>query len=610
MILRICNLKEEIRKLVNEQFVDILPFNISIIDKNFNIIHANSNFENYFGSWQKKKCYEVYKKSDEPCKNCKTSDVFRFGKPIISNESGLDKTGKLCHYIVHLAPLKDKKGNVKFVIEMSTDVTETTQYQRNYDLLFEKVPSYVTIIDKNYKIVRANKKFRDTFGEAKGKYCYEVYKKRKSKCKRCPAFKTFQDGQDHFSSEIGMTFTGDETRYLVNTTALSKNEEGVQMVIEIASDITDIFDLQDTIRKSHDYYANLIENSDEAIIALNERNKTVIFNKAARTILKWTFRNKPVHNRLIQILPSAFFKIPKKNGIIAQLEETEVTDTDGQIIPVRFNALELRSSGEYLGKVAFFQDLREIKEMENQRIEAERLGAVGQTVAGLAHTIKNLLMGLEGGIYIVDTGLRQGDAVRIVEGWDILQRNFKKTTDLVKGFLSFAKGRLPELVPTNPNNIVKNIINLYSETARLQNVELTAKFGSSKKLFPLDSEGIEACITNLVSNAIDAAMMRKDDNGKVEISTNYKHSTLIIEVADNGCGMDSEVIQNIFTTFFTTKGNKGTGLGLLTVNKIIKEHGGSLEVSSELDEGSVFRIILPLKRLEEIKNKTNRKDKK
>jgi signal transduction histidine kinase len=218
-------------------------------------------------------------------------------------------------------------------------------------------------------------------------------------------------------------------------------------------------------------------------------------------------------------------------------------------------------------------------------------------------------MGLEGGMYIVDTGLRQGEPKRIVEGWEILQRNFYKTTDLVKGFLSFAKGKIPTLVPTDPNQIVRDIVNLYYETAKSQNVELVMNLGKTSYNFPLDPEGIEACLTNLISNAIDAAMMREDKKGRVEIRTRFKHATLVFEVSDNGCGMDSEVIQKIFTTFFTTKGNKGTGLGLLTVNKIVKEHGGSLEVESKVDEGSTFRIILPLKRLEMIAKQAQSKKK-
>ncbi|MDQ1266378.1 MAG: Histidine kinase protein [Bacteroidota bacterium] len=591
-------MNEELHELLANQLYDLVPFNVAIIDREFNIVQANNFFRQYFGDWEGKKCYQVYKKRADQCSSCEINNVFKFGTPRVSNESGIDKNDKICHYIIQSAPLKDKTGEVKYIVEMSTDITETTRFQREYNIFFENVPSYLSIIDKEYKIVRANKKLRQTFGEIKGKHCFEVYKKRNKRCRRCPAAQTFRDGLDHMSTEIGLTFSGEETKYIVNTTALSKNDKGVQLVIEICTDITEITELQETLRKSHDFYATLIENSEDGILATNESNKTVVFNESAKKILNWTSNKKPVFNKLKEILPQEFFGKPNKKGNIARKEETTVIDSKNKEIPVRFNAIELRSNKDFLGRVAFFQDLRQLKELEKQRIEAERLGAVGQTVAGLAHTIKNVLMGLEGGMYIVDTGLRQGNAARIVEGWEILQRNFNKTTELVKGFLGFAKGRLPELIPTDPNKIVEDIIELYRETAKVQNVELTANLGKSSYLFPLDPDGIESCLTNLVSNSIDAAMMREDKSGKVEIKTRFKHATLVFEVSDNGCGMDSEVIQKIFTTFFTTKGNKGTGLGLLTVNKIVKEHGGTLEVESEPDKGSTFRMIFPLKRLE------------
>lgn len=596
------DIQEEIKNLLANQFYDLLPFNIAIIDESFNIKLANKNFREYFGDWEGKKCYEVYKKSSSQCLNCLAATVFKDAITKVSNESGVDKNGKICHYIVHCAPLTDDANRAKYVVEMSLDVTETSRFQREYDLLFENVPSYVSIIDRNYRMVRGNKRLRETFGEITGKHCYEVYKKRNTKCRKCPAALTFEDGKDHFSSEIGLNYFKETTRYFVNTTTLSKDESGVQLVLEIATDITEITELQKSLRKMHDFYATLIENSQDGIVAINEKDKVVIFNSSAKKILGWGSRRKPSYNRLKGIFPKEFFKKAGKKGIITQKDETVVTNVEKKEIPVRFSAIELRSGRDYLGKVAFFQDLRKFKELEKQRLEAERLGAVGQTVAGLAHTIKNLLMGLEGGMYIVDTGLRQGDASRIVEGWGILERNFYKTTDLVKGFLSFAKGKVLKLIPTDPNKIVEGIIDLYKTSAKAQNVELTAKLGKSNRLYPLDPEGIETCITNLVSNAIDAAMMREDKNGRVEVRTKFKHSTLVIEVEDNGCGMDAEVIQNIFTTFFTTKGNKGTGLGLLTTNKIVKEHGGSLEVSSDLGKGSIFRIVLPLERLRRIEN--------
>jgi signal transduction histidine kinase len=109
---------------------------------------------------------------------------------------------------------------------------------------------------------------------------------------------------------------------------------------------------------------------------------------------------------------------------------------------------------------------------------------------------------------------------------------------------------------------------------------------------------LETCLTNLVSNGIDAAVMREQAGGKVILRTREERDDLIFEVADNGSGMDQEVTQKIFTTFFTTKGGKGTGLGLLTTRKIVQEHGGRIETESAPDRGSTFRIRLPRQRLE------------
>ncbi len=230
-------MNEEIKDLLADQFYNLVPFNVAIIDKSFNIVQANSHFREYFGDWEGKKCYEVYKKSSNHCSNCFANNVFNEGITEVSNESGIDKNGRACHYIVHIAPLKDQNNDTKYAIEMSLDITETTHFQKEYDILFENVPSYIAIIDRNYRIIRANKRLRDTFGDVQGRHCFEVYKKRKKRCRRCPAALTFKDAKEHFSSEIGLTYSGGRTRYVVSTTALSKNEEGVQLIIEIATDI-------------------------------------------------------------------------------------------------------------------------------------------------------------------------------------------------------------------------------------------------------------------------------------------------------------------------------------------------------------------------------------
>jgi signal transduction histidine kinase len=302
------------------------------------------------------------------------------------------------------------------------------------------------------------------------------------------------------------------------------------------------------------------------------------------------------------MLPEKFFASGAMPEGKLDLPEISVRSAQLQKIPVHFSAVELRSGRRQLGRAAFMEDVREIKRLEQEKLDAERLAAVGQTVAGLAHTIKNLLMGLEGGMYMVDSGLSKGDASRITAGWQMLQRNFEKTTSLVKDFLSFAKGRLPELRPTDPNALARDIVALYVDAARLQGVELKLELDAEVEPAPLDAQGMETCITNLLSNGIDAAAMRPDGGGQVILRTCEQAGDLIFEVVDNGGGMDWEVSGKVFTTFFTTKGNKGTGLGLLTTRKIVQEHGGRIDVESTPGQGATFRIRLSRERPQAIAN--------
>jgi len=225
------------------------------------------------------------------------------------------------------------------------------------------------------------------------------------------------------------------------------------------------------------------------------------------------------------------------------------------------------------------------------------LGAVGQTVAGLAHSIKNILMGLEGGKYIVSIGLQKNDKQMISEGWEMLERNFDKTTSLVKDFLSFSKGRLPSLKMLNPADIIIEIVDLYKEIAALSNIELKAMIPKKVRKAPLDPDGIHTCLTNLVSNAIDACQMAEQKGNEVVIELIDNRKKLIFQVTDNGSGIEYDIKNKIFTTFFTTKGGEGTGLGLLTTRKIVQEHGGKITVESEKGHGSCFRMEFSHKRL-------------
>ena len=233
--------------------------------------------------------------------------------------------------------------------------------------------------------------------------------------------------------------------------------------------------------------------------------------------------------------------------------------------------------------------------LHKEIVKSERMAAIGQTVAGLAHCIKNVLNGIQGGSFIVDMGLKNKEDSRIQKGWDIVKKNNVFMQSLVLDMLSYSKERKPEYLLTDINVIVESVCNLMEQKAKEKGVIITWKPNQELTEVEIDPKGIKRCVLNLVSNAVDACENVKDAqiNVTTEIisSKNFK-----IDISDNGIGMPPEVQKKLFQVFFSTKGSKGTGLGLAVTHKIIKEHNGNIKVKSKLGKGTTFTIVLPIKR--------------
>ena len=228
-------------------------------------------------------------------------------------------------------------------------------------------------------------------------------------------------------------------------------------------------------------------------------------------------------------------------------------------------------------------------------VSNERMAAIGQTVSGLAHCIKNVLNGIQGGSFIVDLGLKKQETPKIQKGWSIVKKNNVFMQELVLDMLSYSKERKPEYTKTDINEINESVCNLMEQKAKEKGVSITWKPNQKLTEVEIDPKGIKRCVLNLVSNAVDACENLEDAKVKVtsEIISNKYFK---IDISDNGIGMPPEVQKKLFQVFFSTKGSKGTGLGLAVTHKIIKEHDGNIKVKSEVGEGTTFTIILPKKK--------------
>jgi signal transduction histidine kinase/pSer/pThr/pTyr-binding forkhead associated (FHA) protein len=236
--------------------------------------------------------------------------------------------------------------------------------------------------------------------------------------------------------------------------------------------------------------------------------------------------------------------------------------------------------------------------VENSRyqqaiVKAERLAAMGQTIATLSHHIKNILQGVRGGSYLIDLGLKDHNEEMVRKGWQIVEKNQGKIYHMVLDMLTFSKERQPAWQRASVNQTVSDVIELMQPRAEECGVALAFKPAAEMPESTFDPESIHRAVLNVVTNAIDAVEGR--DEALVQVETGYvpETETIWISVADNGPGIPPEQMKKLFSLFESTKGARGTGLGLAVSQKILREHGGEIAADVLPEGGARFTLAWP-----------------
>jgi two-component system NtrC family sensor kinase len=359
------------------------------------------------------------------------------------------------------------------------------------------------------------------------------------------------------------------------------------------------------IRRISDFQANLIDNSLDGIVAGDEERKIIIFNDSAQRLtgygedevvdkltLEDLYGKELVDHWLSQDSEHGY---PTSDDGSSHLDTT-IQSRGGKEIPIRLTHTILRQKGQKVGCVTFFQDLREIRRLEKRLVQSERLAAIGQTSTTIAHAIKNIVGGLKGGMFVVNKGFELSKQEYLQDGWDMVQRNVAKISSLAMDLLTYAKERKPEYRLAQVNEVAAEVVELLKPRAEEFKVNLTLEVTEGLEPVAMDVSGIHQCLVNLVNNAIDACWPEicGHEQGQISVRTRrHPDWAVCFEVEDNGCGIDENNKEKIFTNFFSTKGADGTGLGLMNVQKIAREHQGRMEVESVPNKGSIFRLLLP-----------------
>ena len=461
-----------------------MPCFVSVHNSKLKIVALNPLYRERLGDKVGHNSWDVYAVKSGAKFRCPAEQTFSTGKGQRTRATVKTSNGDEAPVIVHTAPIRNQDGDVELVVEISADITEVKRLreelrhtQQRYQQLFDEVPCYISVQDRQFRLTATNRRFKEDFDLESGAFCHEAYKHRDEPCPNCPVAKTFEDGQSHQAEMVVTSKAGEQYNVLIWTAPLRNTVGEITHVMEMSTNITQIRQLQD------------------------------------------------------------------------------------------------------------------------------HLSSLGLKISSISHGIKSLLAGLDGGVYLVDTGFEKEKPERIKEGWEGLKTILSRIRKLVHDILFFAKERELKWDRVDVLNFVDDVAVTVAPKIKAKGIEFVCNFDPALGAFEIDAGVIRLALINILENALDACIEDEAPKShKIVFDVHQNEKQIVFEINDNGIGMDRETRESLFTLFFSSKGNKGTGLGLFIADKIIDQHGGKISVESKPGQGSSFKITIPSRIPESFKN--------
>jgi len=468
------------------QHFNEMPCLVSVHSTDMTVLSANQLYTDRLGDKIGEGSWEIYQGKSCARNTCPVGLTVITGNSQRSNEVIQLSNGAEKPVLVHTAPIRNSDGAIELVIEITADMAEIQQLQnelettrQSYQQLFDEVPCYITVQDDAFRVMAANRRFKEDFEHIPGATCYHIYKQRSTPCPDCPVQKTFSDGLSHQSEMVVTSKTGEQYSVLVSTAPIYNSNGHISQVIEMSTNITQIRELQD------------------------------------------------------------------------------------------------------------------------------HLTSLGLKISSISHGVKGLLTGLDSGMYTLDSGLKKQDSEKVLEGWSVVKQQAGHIRSLILDILYLTKERKLQWAHVDIQKFTRDVSAVIEQKMKKNSISYKTSVDSELGSFEIDPAVVRLAIINILENALDACLENTPDKEKEASLHVYREKeNIVFSITDTGCGMDTETQNKLFALFYSSKGHKGTGLGLYITKNIIKQHGGEISVQSEKGIGSTFIVKIPSELPEEVKAET------
>jgi two-component system NtrC family sensor kinase len=584
---------------------------IYVMNQDLVVEFMNSAMIAEFGEGVGKKCHQLINQSEEKCPWCLSDEVFA-GKTV-RREVYVPLADKT-YYLTEI-PFENADGSLS-KLSIYHDITERKHQEEKlraseeeFRNLFEHVASGVFISSKEGKFLNANQALLDMLGyDSKKEFLnidlpQDLYVRPEDR-------HTFQEMMERDGRVIDYEVEfkrkdGGIIPILLTGHARYDQQGNIVGYEGLNVDLTQRKLMEKELREAYDFMNKIVQSSPNAITATDMKGNILIWNQAAEETLgykasdvigKMNIRKiypEGVARKVMQMLRS------EELGGVGRLNSYQMVYVrrDGEVVEGNLSAAIIYdASGKEIASVGSFVDLRDrlkmeraLRDTQEQLLQSEKLAAMGRLTSQIAHELNNPLYGIMNTLELLKTEIPTDNKRRKI--LDMALSETIRLSDLLRKMLSFSKPDQEERHPVDINSVLDEILLLHEKQLRENDINITTAFAEGLGRVNASKNQLRQVFLNMVANARDAM----PSGGTLSVATGGDTDNIYVEVSDTGTGIREEHLDKIFDSFFTTKGEvKGIGLGLSVCYGFIKDHGGDIDVKSEVEEGTTFTITLPV----------------
>ncbi len=453
---------------------------------------------------------------------------------------------------------------------------------------FNELPCFVSIHNRRHRIIAANPLYVEKLGDNVGKDSSTLYKTDKGSTS--PVVETFKTGKGLRKKAIITYRNGVAGPVIVHTAPIRNQKNEVELVVEISADIGEVRKLQEKLHESEKRFQHLFDEAPCYITVQNPSFEITAANRRFQEDFKmeggsFCFQVYKGRNTTCDACPvKKTFKDQKSHQC-----EMEVTSKRGETFKVLIQTAPIfDASGSLTHVMEMSTNITQVRALE------EQLASLGLMIGSVSHGIKGLLTGLDGGMYLLNSGFQKKDEKKVKEGWETVRFMAGRIRHMVLDILYYAKQKKLNWECLDVIPFSEDILKTVAPKVSGRSLKITQRFDESIGRFKVDAGIIRSAITNIIENAIEACTVDKSKKEhEIVFQVKQDDDFIFFVISDNGIGMDEETKANVFTPFYSLGENKGTGLGLYISNRILSRHGGKIAMVSAPEQGTVFTLQIP-----------------